>query len=179
MLRFAAVVLLLVQPIWGQQEGYLIAGSRGVPVAVRDESGNWAPALQVGSFRGASGVTYTAFVPDVTTPGWMAWHNAQFRENGSYYTPYYLYDAADGSTSQSMLLVDTHRGTAVWKSIPHGVVLCTIDLHGEQLPDVRQIVNHITSLVSQDAAQYPGLDADQLRNQMRQDTLRNMQATAH
>ena len=46
---------------------------------VRDEAGNFSPAISVYSGQGVE-----AFVPDITSPGWVYWHKGEWSRAGTY-----------------------------------------------------------------------------------------------
>ena len=46
---------------------------------VRDEAGNFSPAISVYSGQGVE-----AFVPDITSPGWVYWHKGEWNRAGTY-----------------------------------------------------------------------------------------------
>lgn len=54
-------------------------GPFGRPVMVMDEAGNWSMPISV-----YSDPDLELFVPDITAPGWIQWHAAQFRQTGTY-----------------------------------------------------------------------------------------------
>ena len=60
----------------------IIAGPFGEPRMVMSEGGEWSYPIKV--FANAD---VEAFVPDITSQGWISWHVAEFRRKGTYSSP--------------------------------------------------------------------------------------------
>jgi TonB family protein len=85
----------------------IVAGAFGRPTMVLDEASNLTQAVRV-----YSDSKYEAYVPDITTPGWAAWHALEFRHQGTYGVMVYRYERASQRTTHAFYVVDTRKATA-------------------------------------------------------------------
>jgi len=76
----------------------LKSGPNGRPVMVMDEAGNWSAPIQI-----YSDLDSESFIPDITAPGWIQWHAAQFRQQGTYSVYVYSYYKNDHVCRNQML----------------------------------------------------------------------------
>ncbi len=74
----------------------IIHGPFGRPALVKDLGGNWTAAIEIYSDANAK-----AFVPDVTSRGWIAWNAGEFRRKGAYTEYLYSHFARDGFCHQA------------------------------------------------------------------------------
>lgn len=86
----------------------IIAGPFGEPSMVMSEGGEWSYPIKV--FTNSDVET---FVPDITSPGWISWHVAEFRQNGTYFTYLYIYNRKTRNTGRETVYVNTQNNTAV------------------------------------------------------------------
>lgn len=73
----------------------IIHGPFGRPALVKDLAGNWTAATEIYSDANAE-----AFVPDITSRGWIAWNVGEFRREGTYTVYLYSHFARNGFCHQ-------------------------------------------------------------------------------
>jgi TonB family protein len=86
----------------------IIAGSFGEPRMVMSEGGEWSYPIKV-----FANDALETFVPDITSPGWISWHIAEFRQEGTYVTYLYIYHRKSHNTGRETVYVDTKANTAI------------------------------------------------------------------
>lgn len=126
----------------------IIAGPFGEPRMVMSEGGQWNYPIKV--FANAE---LDAFVPDITSPGWVQWHAQEFRETGKYYTYLYLYRPNTHATGRELIFVNT-RSKTVTISRP---LMKPFTVEISKAPsEVANSIAKITSLVAEETDRFRG-----------------------
>lgn len=126
----------------------IIAGPFGEPRMVMSEGGQWSNPIKV--FADSEVET---FVPDITSPGWIAWHAAEFRERGTYVTYLYVYHRKTRRTGRETIYVDTRAGTALVVR----PLLSPFRIHLSKAPlDLSKSIARITALVANNVERFNG-----------------------
>lgn len=117
---------------------------------VLDEASQLRTALMISSDSATEN-----YIPDITSPGWTAWHTEEFRQSGTYLVVMYTYKKAEQTTSRLLISVDTKRGEATvrasaWDN-PREVLL-----KNNRSP-LALTIAQITSLVEHQISLYKGM----------------------
>lgn len=90
----------------------VIAGPYGVPRLVQNEGKQWEVPIKVYEDSQVS-----IFVPDLTSPEWLAWHKDQFQSNGVYFTYLYVFARRAQRTGRMLITVDTKNDTVAMRTM--------------------------------------------------------------
>lgn len=73
-------------------------GLSGRPLTVMDEAENWSVPISVYSDQDTE-----MFIPDVTRPGWVQWHAAEYRRDGTYTVSLFSFYKTNRFCRQNMI----------------------------------------------------------------------------
>jgi TonB family protein len=144
----------------------IIAGPFGEPRMVMSEGGEWSYPINV--FADSE---VEAFVPDITSPGWVSWHVEDFRQKGTYFTYLYIYHRKSRKTGRETIYVNTRQHTVV--VVRPLLVPIHVDL-SKAPPELSKSVARITAILKDDAENYHGTTVQQAISQDKIITLRNV-----
>lgn len=126
----------------------IIAGPFGEPRMVMSEGGEWSYPIKV--FADAD---VEILIPDITAPGWMPWHVAEFGENGTYVTYLYIYHRKSRATERETVYVNTRANTALVVQ----PLLAPIHVDVSKAPaEFSRSIAKITTLVMEEADRFHG-----------------------
>ena len=144
----ALSMLCISQDLTSGGPDSIIAGPFGEPRMVMSEGGQWSYPIKV--FANAEIET---FVPDITSPGWVQWHVAEFRQKGTYNTYLYIYRPNTRLTGRELIYVDTRAKTVVVSRPlrkPFKVNISNAPL------EVAKSIAKVTSLVTEETERFRG-----------------------
>lgn len=148
MLALAISTLCLCQDLTSGGPDSIIAGPFGEPRMVMSEGGEWSYPIKVFANNEVE-----TFVPDITSPGWVSWHVAEFRTNGTYVTYLYVYRRQSRKTGRETIYVNSRANTAtVVRPLLQPI---HIDISKAPLELARSIPK-ITEIVTEDAESFRG-----------------------
>jgi cell division septation protein DedD len=120
----------------------------GEPRMVMSEGGEWSYPIKVYANNEVE-----TFVPDITAPGWVSWHVAEFRQKGTYFTYLYIYHRKSRNTGRETVYVDTRANTAI---VARPLIAPTrVDISKAPL-ELAKSISKITSLVTDETGRYRG-----------------------
>lgn len=144
----ASSALCLSQDATSGGPDSIIAGPFGEPRMVMSEGGEWSYPIKV--FADSKVET---FVPDITSPGWVSWHVAEFRQEGTYFTYLYIYHRKSRNTGRETVYVNTRTNTAM--IVRPLVPPIQVDISKAPL-ELSQSISKTTALVKEDAERFRG-----------------------
>ena len=110
---FCALFLFALTSTYAAAQELIKTGPFGKPIMVMDEGGNYSIPIEV-----YSDSEMEAFIPDITTPGWIWWWGAAFREKGTYSTYIYSHYKNDALCRREMI-------PAGHKNDPNFIEMCS------------------------------------------------------
>jgi TonB family protein len=162
----AISTLFLGQDLTSGGPDSIIAGPFGEPRMVMSEGGEWSYPIKV--FASADVET---FVPDITSPGWISWHVAEFRQKGTYFTYLYIYHRKSRSTGRETVYVDTRANTAVVAR----PLIAPFRVEISKAPfELAQSIAKITALVTDETGRYRGKTVQDVIEQDEDEAVREL-----
>jgi TonB family protein len=150
----------------------VLSGPFGRPNMVMDEGGILKPALQV-----YSDAAVECFIPDITSPGWAAWHAMEFRQSGTYSVIFYTYAKDLQRTTRESVAVDTRTNVATIREGLWGKPM-EISLT-KNPPRMARAFDRITAIVKHQIDLYSGLTIEQALAQDRVTVARMAASVTH
>ena len=148
-LFFAVSMALLGQDLTSGGPDSIIGGPFGEPRMVMSEGGEWSYPIKV--FANSEVET---FVPDITSPGWVSWHVAEFVQSGTYVTYLYIYHRNSHRTSRETINVDTRSNSAI---IARPLLAPTRISIPKAPSDLAKSIARITEIVTKEAKEFQGM----------------------
>jgi TonB family protein len=141
----------------------IIAGPFGEPRMVMSEGGEWSYPIKV-----YANSDVETFVPDITSPGWISWHVAEFRQKGTYFTYLYIYHRDSRKTGRETIYVNTRENTAFVVR----PLLAPVRIDSSKAPlELSKSIAKITTIVKEDTINFHGTT-------VQEDVLRERRAAA-